>query len=161
MNECETVGPSEIGQIITSVKKLAILYRERTGRPLGITGEVAEYEAARLLKLRLAAVRQCGFDAIRERDGKKLQIKGRCVIEKSNPGQRLGRITFTHEWDAVLLVILDQKFEPLEIHEAERQALFEALTKPGSKSRNERGALGVGKFKSISRMVWNHTSDKT
>src|SRR5580704_12924117 len=41
-------------------------YRKLTGRPLGITSEVAEYEAARLLGLRSPDPRQEGYDAVRE-----------------------------------------------------------------------------------------------
>ena len=154
MNECATVDPDAIGPIIEAAKKLAIRYRQQTGRPLGITGEVAEYEAARLLNLRLAPVRQCGFDAVRK-DGTKLQVKARCILDSSKPGQRLGAIKLTKEWDVVLLVILDDQFETVEIHEAQRPEIEEALLKPGSKARNERGALGVAKFKSIGILVWS------
>jgi hypothetical protein len=51
-------------------------------------------------------------------------------------------------------VLLNDQFRPLEIYEAERAAIEEALRAPGSKARNERGALAVSKFKSISRKVW-------
>lgn len=91
MESCDTVGLRELAQIITEAKKLAIRYRRLTGRPLGITGEVAEYEAARLLDLRLSVVRQEGFDAVRK-DGTRVQIKGRCILDKSSRGQRLGVI---------------------------------------------------------------------
>jgi hypothetical protein len=150
-----TIDPRELARIIAQAKKLAIQNRQLTGRPLGITGEVAEYEAARLLNLRLAAVRQVGFDAIRK-DGTKLQIKGRCILDKTKSGQRLGSIKLEKEWDAVLLVILDGSFEPIAIYEAQRPAITDALLAPGSKARNERGALSVSKFKSIGALVWRH-----
>ena len=38
-----TIDPRELARIIANAKKLAIQYRLLTGRPLGITGEVAEY----------------------------------------------------------------------------------------------------------------------
>jgi hypothetical protein len=37
-----------IMEILRAAKRLAQEYRTLTGKPLGITGEVAEYEAARL-----------------------------------------------------------------------------------------------------------------
>jgi hypothetical protein len=123
---------------------------------LGITGEVAEYEAARLLGLKLAAVRQAGYDVLRVRKGKseRLQVKGRCIVNKK-PGKRVGSIdTKKKEWDGVLLVLLDADFEPAAIYEAPRAAIVKALKKPGSKSRNERGALSVSQFKRISTRVW-------
>jgi hypothetical protein len=143
-----------IGKLIKQVKTIAKEYRSLTGRPLGITGEVAEYEAARLLNLSLSDVRQAGYDALRA-DGTRIQIKGRVLFETSKPGQRLGRIRLDHEWDSVMLVILDQDFSPLKIYEASRIKVEEALLAPGSRARNERGALAISKFRSISELVWN------
>jgi hypothetical protein len=42
---------------------------------LGITGEIGEYEAARLLGLRLASAREPGYDAVDERTGRKFQCQ--------------------------------------------------------------------------------------
>lgn len=156
MESQDTVDPRELARIITEAKKLAIGYRRLTGRPLGITGEVAEYEATRLLGLRLAVVRQEGFDAVRA-DGTRIQIKGRCISDKSARGQRLGVIQREKEWDAVILVLLDGNFEPTAIYEARRPDILEALSAPGSRARNERGSLSVSKFKSIGSLVWSHS----
>jgi hypothetical protein len=143
-------------KILAEAKKLAQQYRALTGKPLGITGEVAEYEAARILGVTLTPARQAGYDAVEVRGGQEvqLQIKGRCVLEGSKPGQRVGSIDIKKEFDAVLLVLLDGNFEATAIYEATREAVIDALTKPGSKSRNERGALGVSKFKSIGFARW-------
>ena len=73
-------------------------------------------------------------------------------------GQRLGRIQLDREWDIVLLVLMDEDLEVLSIFEAERTAIEQALVAPGSKARNERGALSVTKFKSIGREVWRRTN---
>lgn len=143
-------------ELLGEAKRLAREYRELTDRPLGVTGEVAEYEAVRLLGLELAAVRQAGYDAIRNTANgqQRLQIKGRCILPGSKPGQRLGGIKLDKEWDVVLLVLLDDRFEATAIYEADRPAIEAALLAPGSKSRNERGALAVSKFKSIGRKIW-------
>jgi hypothetical protein len=142
-----------VGKLIKQVKAIAKKYRNLTGRPLGITGEVAEYEAARLLNLHLSDARQAGYDATRS-DGARIQIKGRVRFETSKPGQRIGRIRLDHEWDTVMLVLLDEDFMPVEIYEAPRIKIEAALTAPGSRARNERGALGVNKFKSIAELIW-------
>jgi len=146
--------------ILAQAKILAQRYRKLTGRPLGITGEVAEYEAVRLLGLELAPVRTAGYDAVERDSGgvRRLQVKGRCVMPGCSPGQRLGSIDVTKEWDAVLMVLLDDNFDAFEIHEAPRARVLEALTKPGSKARNERGALGVRQFKAIARLRWSSTA---
>jgi hypothetical protein len=147
----------QVFELLRQSKTLAREYYRLTGRPLGITGEVAEFEAARILGVELADVRQAGFDAIRRtEDGSvvKLQIKGRCFGLDAKPGQRMGSIQLAKEWDAVLLVLLDLDFEAREIWEADREAITEALTKPGSAARNKRGALGVNCFKRIGELVW-------
>lgn len=58
-----------------------------------------------------------------------------------------------------LLVLLDERFDAIAIYEADRDAVIAALTAPGSRSRSERGALGLGKFKSIGRLVWQRVQD--
>jgi hypothetical protein len=142
--------------LLKDVKLLAREYYELTGKPLGVTAEIAEYEAARHLDMELAPARQPGYDAIRKttRGNRYLQIKSRCLASHSKPGQRLGAIDLDKPWDAVLLVLLDEHYNLIEIHEADRSAVRDALTAPGSKARNERGQLGVSKFKSIGKKIW-------
>jgi len=143
----------ELEEILEAAKDVAVRFKRLTGKPLGITGEIAEFSAAKLLNLKLAEARQAGYDAI-DSAGRKIQIKGRCLPEKLGAGQRLGSIRLDHEWDSVLLVLLGQTFEVIEMWEADRPAVEEAILAPGSKARNERGALAVGKFKQIGTKVW-------
>jgi hypothetical protein len=143
-------------KILRDAKILAQEYRALTGKPLGITGEVAKYEAARILGVKLTAARQAGYNATERSGGRihRLQIKGRCLLPNCKPGQRLGSIDITKDWDGVLMVLLDENFDATEIHEAKRKAVLAALAAPGSKARNERGALGVAKFKAIGKLRW-------
>lgn len=147
----------EIMRLLSAAKKLAQRYRVLTGKPLGVTGEIAEFEAARLLKIKLTPARTAGYDAIRKKNGRiqRLQIKGRCVLPGSNLGQRMGAINVEAEFDGVLLVLMDESFNATEIYEADRREVVAALIAPGSVARNERGALGVQKFKSIGRRIWS------
>ena len=41
------------------------------------------------------------------------------------------------------MVLLDENFDATEIHEADWKKVIAALTAPGSKARNERGALAA------------------
>jgi hypothetical protein len=150
----ETIDPKKLAHVVRDAKAVAKRYKKLTGRPLGITGEVAEYEAARLLRLRLAVVRQDGYDALRDDVGQacRLQVKGRCIRGRKH-GQ-VPKIKLTAEWDGVLLVLLDDDYEPIAIYEASRDAICDALQRPGSKARIERGSLAVSKFKSIGRKIW-------
>ncbi len=154
-----TFDPESIADLMVQAKRLAKAYRERTGRPLGVTGEVAEFEAARLLGLRLAPVRHPGFDAVHVSGDvvRRLQIKSRVILDDAKPGQRLSTISLKHPWDAALLVVLDSDLEPTTIYEAERPAVEAALLAPGSRSRNERGQLPMSKFKQIAKVVWRRT----
>lgn len=146
----------EVFEILGAAKRLAKRYRTLTGKPLGIAGEVAEFEAARLLGVELVEARQAGYDATRLENGAlhRLQIKGRCVPSGASKSQRLGGIDIRKEFDGVLVVLMDEHLNATAIYEADRAPVIAAITKPGSKARNERGALPVSKFISIGRKVW-------
>lgn len=145
-----------IVELLRQVKELAIEYYALTGKPLGVTGEIAEVEAADKLKLKLCAARNDGYDAVGQSEGgpRRIQIKGRRLLETSKPGQPLGGIKLSKEWDSVLLVILDDHYNAVAMYEADRPDVEREILKPGSRARNERGALSVTKFRSISRCVW-------
>jgi hypothetical protein len=143
--------------LLSRVKDIACEYYELTGKPLGITGEVAEYEAAEKLGLTLADARSPLYDAFREKGGsiEKFQIKGRAVSVDAPYRGRVPSIKCDGDFDAVLLVLLDRDtFALLEIWEADRAAVATRLTAPGSKARNERNSMGITQFKSIARRVW-------
>ena len=148
-----TMNKKEIEEILGAAVELASRYKKLTGKPLGITGEVAEFSAAKLLGLELAEARKAGYDALGP-GKRKIQIKGRCFSDNFKSGQRVGSIRLDHEWDSVLLVILDESFNVTEMWEAYRPAVEAALLEPGSKARNVRGALSVNKFKQIGQQVW-------
>jgi hypothetical protein len=157
-SECEEVDRrQEIKAVLRQAKKLAIEYYKLTRKPLGITGEVAEFEAAEKLGLSLSDARTPFFDAFREVDGKKesFQIKGRAVLPEDPYRGRVPAINCEGQFDAVLLVLLDKStLDVIEIRRAERRDVASKLAIPGSKSRNERRSLGLSQFKSISKKVW-------
>jgi hypothetical protein len=115
---------AEIEKTIKAAKRLGKRYYALTGRPLGVTGEVGEWEAIRLLKLEPAPPRQRGFDAIRSESERmiKLQIKSRS-FDQCKPGQRMPSINPKKPWDRVLLVVLNRDFNPVGIFEATRSAV--------------------------------------
>ncbi|HHS7810300.1 hypothetical protein [Pseudomonas putida] len=147
---------AEVLDILHEAKNLARRFYRLTGKPLGITGEVAEYEAATKLGLNLHCARQAGYDATALRTGHEvqIQIKGRCVTDPAKLNGRVGRIDLGKPFDAVLLVLLDTDFNAFAMYEASRDSVVSALTKPGSKARNERGALGIRQFIAISDCCW-------
>lgn len=147
----------QVSRLLSQARTLAKEYRALTGKPLGITGEVAEFAAAQILGLSLSGAREAGFDAVKLVDGReiKVQIKGRCLAVDGRRSQQIGSIDLKKPWDTVLLVLLDHDLEPLAMYEAGRVAVEEALSAPGSRARNERGSLAVSKFKQIAKVpVW-------
>ena len=141
--------------ILTEVRALAVEYYQLTGKPLGVTGEIGEVEAAEKMGLELGAVRTDGYDAIRHDGSNRLiQIKSRWRHGGVKPHDRVPAINISKEFDSVMLVLMRGDYEVYEIWEARREAVIGRLTAPGSKSRNERGQMGVSQFKSIAEKVW-------
>ena len=144
---------TEIEPVLQIARKAAIDYYGLTGKPLGITGEIGEFLAAKHLGLELVDARTPGFDAFGQ-NNRRIQIKSRSIPEGKRLTQRVGSISLDKEWDTVVLVLMNHLFEPFVMYEADRASIEEALSKPGSKSRNERGSLGVSQFISIGVEVW-------
>lgn len=142
---------NQIENILERAKELAIEYKELTGKPLGITGEIGEFTAAKLLNLKLTKARQAGYDAIDDKK-EKIQIKTRCLDQIK--GYRLGKLSKNQEWDSVIFVHLNREYEPISIYKANRKEVLVELERPGSKTRNNKGLLGVRKFISISKEIW-------
>jgi hypothetical protein len=151
----ETLDIPALRSVIRDAKEIVKRYRNLTGKPLGVTGEVGEFTAAESMNLRLTGARQPGYDAVASDGHRRIQIKARCILPESKKSQHLGSIRLKHEWDTVMLILMDADFEPLEIYEAKRSDIERELNKPGSKARNVRGSLSVGKFRSIALRVWS------
>ncbi len=150
---------AEIEKILTAAKLLSRRYKELSGKPLGITGEVAEFEAARRLGLELADARSPGYDARKKEADSELliQIKGRSYPRSvGESGQRIGKMDFTKKWDAVVLVLMDENFEVREILQASRKQIEDRLrslpvSENGKQTHTQRGALTVPMFRSIAK----------
>ena len=143
--------------ILADVKRLAAEYYAVTGKPIGVCGELAEFEAAEKLGLELADARTAGYDAVRHVDGRieRVQVKGRRVAPgKPRYNGRVPKINLKQPFDTVALVLMDTGYETVEIWEAPREAVRARLEATGSKSRNELGSMGISQFKSIARRVW-------
>ncbi|MBV8594158.1 MAG: hypothetical protein JOZ27_07660, partial [Caulobacteraceae bacterium] len=126
---------AEVVALLAQAKVLAVRYYELTGKPLGVAGEVAEFEAARLLGIRLSAARTPLLDGERLVNGavQRLQIKGRAVSRTNLYRGRVGGIKIGEGYDIVLLVLLDRtSFNAIEIWEATREDVIDRIQAPGS-----------------------------
>ncbi len=146
-------------KLIAQARILAAEYRETMGKPLpGISNEIAEHDAMRLMQLEPAPEKATGYNAIDpRRNNLRVQIKSRAVLDESKSNQRMGQLNTNQEWDSVMLVIMDKNYMSREIYEAYRDDLEEHMYE-ASGSRAKRGALSVAKFKKIARLVWSEES---
>ena len=142
-------------KLISQARQLAADYRRTMGKPLpGVSNEIAMHDAIRLLGLRPVDKSTGGYDAVDpDRDDKRIQIKSRTIFDENVGSQRIGQIKVDQEWDSVVLVLMDDDYEPFEIYEAERDDLLEFVGKSSS-SRAKRGILSVSRFRIISRLAW-------
>jgi hypothetical protein len=116
-------------RLLKEANSLAREYYSLGGKPLGVTGEVAEYEAAReflvlnsLQRGRLDMTRLSALTA-RQRSCKSKGVVYRKTVNRES------------DWNAVLMVLLDHEFNALENYEAERPEIVSTLKKPGSIAR--------------------------
>jgi len=150
------VSVYDVETLISQARKLAADYLATMGKPLpGMSGEIALNDAARLLNLALCQDQNLSYDAIGQGNnaGKKVQIKGRLVLEDDKSNQRIGQVSIDKAWDSVVLVLLNENYEPYELYEAERDMIIQHAA-DSSEGKKKRGALSVARFKKIAALVW-------
>lgn len=150
-------NPYAVNKLIAQARQLAADYWRATGKPLpGISAEIAENDAARLLDLELLGDREAGYDAVGRgpRQGRRIQIKCRTIFDESKSGHRLGQLKLDKDWDSVVLVLMDDSYEPTEIYEAGRDVITETIDAASASRRSKRGPLSIARFKAIGRLVW-------
>jgi hypothetical protein len=152
--------PFAADKLIAQARQLAAEYRRTMGKPLpGISNEIAEHDAVRLLELEPNPSADLGWDATVPETGHRLQIKSRTIFDESKSGQRIGQLKMNQEWDAVILVLMDEDYEPYEIYQAERTVLAEYV-EASSGSRAKRGAMSVARFKIIGELIWDRINGR-
>lgn len=157
------MGIYDVGKLISETRRLAAEYRKATGKALAVTSEIAKHDACELLTLEpVDADHEGGFDAIsKNQDGETVhyQIKGRAIFDESKSGQRLGQLKLDKQWDAVVLVLMNEDFIAQEIYMASRDAV-EADLEESSASRKKRGAMSVARFKHLGHLVWTESEGR-
>ena len=144
-------------KLISETRRIARDYRKATGKSLGgVSGEIAQFDACKELDLEpVPQGTEGGYDAIGKgkREGERIQIKARTIFDEEKSGQRVGQLKLEQEWDSVVLVLMDENFEPFEMYELSRDEIIADQEKSTSK-RAKRGAMSVAKFKAIGELVW-------
>ncbi len=142
-----------VDKLITEARRLALEYRQATGKVLPITAEIAINDAIRLLDLTAAERGTQGYDATMEKNAEslKVQIKGRAILQENKSGHRLGQLKMEQAWDAIVLVIMNDVFETEEIYFCHRNDIEDEIS---STSENKRGSFTLAKFKIIADLIW-------
>lgn len=145
-----------IDKLMEETRQLAARYRQATGSVLPVTAEIARFDAARALELRLNDDPSQPYDATGSGEHEDLRfiIKGRAVFDPARSGQRIGQLNTRQDWDYALLVMFDADYLPEEIYQAHREDIEEALESRQSKQK-KRGAMSVAQFKIIGTRVWS------
>lgn len=146
-----------VDKLITEARRIAAEYRRATGKPLGISSEIATHDACTLLDLE-PVEDATGYDAVGKQgdyEGQRFQIKGRAIFDESKSGQRLGQIKLDQEWDRLVLVLMDEDFETTEIYAVSRDEMMDDLEESQNSNRQKRGIMSVARFKRLAHLVWN------
>ncbi|MGB0238652.1 MAG: hypothetical protein ACPG4B_02275 [Cycloclasticus sp.] len=148
-------SPYSVDKLIEQARQLAADFKKMTGKPLpGVSNEIAEHDACKLLALKLHKENSDGYDAIRVSGfgPKKIQIKARAIFNDNYRGQRLGQLKLDKDWDSVVLVLMDENYQAFDIFEATRGDILDNLN--NNSNRMKRGAMSVAKFRNIATLVW-------
>ncbi len=145
--------PYSVDKLIAEARRLAADYRRATGKALPLSAEIAVNDAVRLLGLAPPVDPVAGCDAVRNTPGGviRVQIKGRVVFDQSRASPRMGQLKLDQGWDEIVLVLMDDDYEPFEIYRAAREGVERALER---KPHNKRGAMTVPQFRNIGLRVW-------
>lgn len=152
-------SPYSVDTLMEQARVLAANYHKTTGKTLaGVSGELAVYDAIRLLKL-IPAPNDVPYEAIGSEDSgnlanERIQIKARTIFSHTKGSPRIGQIKENQEWDSVVLVLLNDEYQPFEIYEMDRTSLQEYAVSKDSK-RGKRGAMTVARFKKLATLIWS------
>jgi hypothetical protein len=140
-----TFGNLSDVELVEAARQLAIQWKQRFKRKLGITSELAELYACQALGLMRMPSENQGYDAV-DQQKKRYQIKGRAPDRGDvvNPQGTLGRFV-NFDFDYALLVLIDCSLQCREIWLANA----EAVKMEQARVRNERVGIRIFKFQEI------------
>ena len=141
---------------MAETRRLASEYHTETGQVLPVSNELARYDVAHILGCKELEEPLSGVDLIGGElwPDLKVQVKARVIFDSSKNRQRIGQINPDGLWDSVVLVIMDERYEPYEMYMASREILLEEINRKKS-NRANRGSMSLSKFKILSERVWS------
>lgn len=153
--EILSVTVFSIDKLMQETRRLAAQYRQSTGQTLPISGELARYDAARLLGLVPLSTPLKGVD-FKGVEGplaeKHIQVKSRVIFDENKSGYRIGQLNLDGEWQLCALVLYEANYEPYAIYIATQTDIAESLEK--RRASNVRGQMSLAQFKHFATLVW-------
>jgi hypothetical protein len=145
-----------IDKLMQETRRLAAEYRQSTGQTLPISGELARYDAARLLKLLpldkpLKSVDFMGSEG--PLANQLIQIKSRVIFDKEKTGYRIGQLDVGANWQICALVLYQANYEPTAIYIATQAMIVETLSKRPTTAK-ARGLMSLAQFKRLANLIW-------
>jgi len=159
MSKLNESNAYSVNVLMEQARTLAANYRKTTGKTMaGISGEIAVYDAIRLLKLQ-AAEPNLPYEAIGTEEAgdlhnERIQIKARTIFSDSKGSPRMGQIKASEHWDSVVLVLMNDDYDTFEIYEIDRDTLEDNVSSKES-NQGKRGAMTVARFKKIATLIWS------
>jgi len=152
-----------IDLLMQQTRQLAARYRKTTGNTLPITGEIARFDVAKALNLKLSDDLTLGYDALGQdsQEGLKVLIKGRVIFEDSHSSPRIGQLNPDGRWDSVVMVLFDDDYLPMEMYQASADDISATLQGKADSKNKKRGAMSVAQFKIIGELVWTAEEGKS
>lgn len=142
----------EVGHLLFELRRNALRYEKLRGRPLGVTSKIGELVAAQTLDLHLAPV-DCDHDVV-DANGARICVRSRLIDDLEETGPLcVNGLKFDADWDDVMLVLLDRRYDPVAIYRARRADLVSTEQKR-QRSRKTRPAFSLNTFRSRSTQVW-------
>ncbi len=139
-------------KLMSEARKLASDFHRMTGKTLPLSGEIARHDVATLLGMTLVEAGG-GYDAL-DSAGNRVQIKGRVQFDGQKSKPRVGQLRVGQSWDLVVLVLMDEEYEPVEIYQLSHDQVRELMEGEVGKNRRNRGAMTVARFKATGERVW-------
>lgn len=138
-----------IDRMIERIRQDAVWWRKEFGRSLGVTSELGEYYACKVLKLKRAQPGEKGFDAIK--GSKSYQIKSRAPRKgvTVNLSGRIGKFS-GFDFNYGVMVLLNHEYKLEEIYQADAKILENLATK---EEKGRRG-IHISTFIKNSEKIW-------
>lgn len=140
-----------IEELLKEIRKLSLEYYNATGRRLGTTGEVCEYEAASKLSYTLQTHGHAGYDAL-DSAGKKIQIKGWWNL-RGRPPSKVNYVDPASDFDYFVYVLLGKSMTAEGIWMISKQDLI-ALYPNKNPNRTMKKRVTLKRFQNAAEKVW-------